>query len=77
MLTKPGSLHYPRFTQLDINFKKNWRASHKQYSLQLDFFNVLNANPVFAANNAIGGSLGTVTTILVGRLPRIAFQFLW
>ena len=77
MLTKPGQLHYPRFSQLDINFKKNWRAGHKQYSLQLDFFNVLNANPVFAANNTIGGSLGTVTTILVGRLPRIAFQFLW
>jgi hypothetical protein len=76
-LTEPGSLYYPRWTQLDINFKKNWRLQNKQYSVQLDLFNVLNNNAIWTQNNSIGGSLGQVQTFLMGRLPRIAFQFKW
>ena len=77
VLTEPGALYYPRWTQFDINFKKNWRLQNKQYSVQLDYFNVLNNNVVSAMNNSIGGSLGQVTGFLQGRLPRIAFQFKW
>ena len=77
MLTKPGSLYYPRYSQVDINFKKNFRAGQKRFSLQLDFFNALNANAIWGANNNIGSSLGQVTSILPGRLPRIAFQMQW
>ena len=34
-------------------------------------------NAIWTTNNAIGASLGTVQTILQGRLPRLAFQMFW
>ncbi len=73
-LTAPGTLFYPRYNQFDINFKKNFRAGRKSYSGQVDLFNALNGNAVFTRNNAIGGSLGQVQTILQGRVVRLAFQ---
>ena len=73
-LNAPGSLVYPRYNQLDLNFKKNFRAGRKSFSAQLDLFNALNGNAVFARNNAIGNSLGQVQTILQGRITRLAFQ---
>ena len=76
-VSPPGSLYYPRYSQVDINFKKNFRSGQKRFSLQLDFFNALNANAIWGANNNIGSSLGQVTSILPGRLPRIAFQMQW
>ena len=77
VLNKPGSVWYPRYTQFDINFRKAWRHGRNQWSLQLDYFNVLNGNAIRTQNNAIGSSLGQVTAFLQGRLPRIAFQFKW
>jgi hypothetical protein len=77
ILTEPGELYYPRFNQLDINFRKNWRSGRKMFTLQLDLFNALNNNVVTGRNSVIGGSLGDVSSILMGRLPRIAFQMKW
>jgi carboxypeptidase family protein/TonB-dependent receptor-like protein len=74
ILNKPGSLFYPRFNQLDLNVKKNFRAGRKTFSFQVDAFNALNANAVFTRNNAIGASLGQVTAILQGRIIRLGFQ---
>jgi Carboxypeptidase regulatory-like domain len=74
VLNTPGSLYYPRYNQLDVNFKKNFRAGRKTFSGQLDVFNALNGNAVFTRNNAIGSALGQVQTILQGRLYRLAFQ---
>jgi hypothetical protein len=73
-LTKPGTLYYPRYNQLDWNIKKNFRSGRKSYSLQFDAFNALNGNAVFTRNNAIGASLGQVTAILQGRVYRLAGQ---
>jgi len=70
----PGDLYYPRYNQLDVNFKKNFRHGRKSYSGQLDVFNALNGNAVFGRNNAIGTSLGQVTSVLQGRVYRLAFQ---
>jgi hypothetical protein len=77
ILTKPGSLHYPRWNQLDVNLRKTFRSGRKTFSMQLDLFNALNANVISGANNSIGSSLGQVTSILIGRMPRIAFQVRW
>ncbi len=77
VLSKPGTLFQPRWNQLDINFKKNFRQGRKLLTLELEYFNVLNANPVFTTNDAIGGSLGQVTRVLPGRFPRLAFQMKW
>jgi hypothetical protein len=74
VLTRPGSLYYPRYNQLDLNFKKNFRAGRKTYSGQVDLFNALNGNAIFARNNSIGNSLGQVQSILQGRIVRLAFQ---
>jgi hypothetical protein len=80
MISAPGSLYYPRYNQLDVNLKKNFRAGRKTFSGQVDLFNVLNGNAIFARNNATaatpGGtsSLGQVTSILQGRIMRLAFQ---
>jgi hypothetical protein len=73
-LNAPGTLYYPRYNQLDVNIKKNFRVGRKTYSGQVDFFNALNGNAVFGRTNAIGTSLGQVTSILQGRVIRLAFQ---
>jgi hypothetical protein len=74
LLSRPGTLFLPRYTQLDVNFRKNFRAGRKRFSLQVDLFNALNGNAIWSTNNAIGSSLGNVQSILPGRLPRLAFQ---
>jgi Carboxypeptidase regulatory-like domain len=74
ILNKPGSLFYPRYNQVDLNFKKNFRVGRKSFSGQVDLFNALNGNAIFARNSAIGASLGQVQTILQGRIVRLAFQ---
>jgi hypothetical protein len=35
---------------------------------------VLNGNAIFARQDTVGSALGDVTTILQGRLTRLAFQ---
>jgi hypothetical protein len=74
ILTKPGSLYQPRYNQVDVNFRKSFRHGNKVFSGQVDLFNVTNSNSILTTNNAIGGSLGRINSILKGRMPRIAFQ---
>ena len=74
VLTRPGSLYYPRYNQLDLNLRKNFRAGRKTFGGQIDLFNALNGNAIFTRNNSIGASLGQVTSILQGRIVRLAFQ---
>jgi Carboxypeptidase regulatory-like domain len=74
ILTEPGELYMERWDQLDVNFKKNFRSGNKVFTLQLDYFNVFNNNPIRAMTDTVGGSLGRVTTILPGRMPRVVFQ---
>jgi hypothetical protein len=75
VLNTPGSLYYPRYNQLDVNLKKNFRTGRMSYSGQVDLFNALNGSAIFTRNNSIGNSLGQVQSILQGRIVRLAFQF--
>jgi hypothetical protein len=77
VLSRPGSLYQPRWTQWDVNLKKNFRFGRKLLTGQIDVFNVLNSNTIRATNDQIGSSLGQVQTIQPGRMPRIAFQMRW
>jgi hypothetical protein len=77
ILNRPGSVYQPRWTQWDVNIKKNFRIGKKQFSGQFDVFNVLNNNTIWSTNDAIGSSLGQVQTIQPGRMPRIAMQMRW
>lgn len=74
ILTKPGSLYQPRYNQLDITIKKNFRHGRKTFALQADIFNVTNSSSILTTTNSIGSSLGQVNSILYGRLPRLVFQ---
>jgi hypothetical protein len=80
VMNAPGSLYYPRYTQLDVNLKKNFRVGRKSYSGQIDVFNALNGSAIFTRNNSVPASvgatssLGQVETILQGRVFRLAFQ---
>ena len=77
ILTEPGSLYQPRYNQLDITVKKNFRTGRKTFSLQADIFNVTNSSSILTTTNTIGSSLGQVNSILYGRLPRLVFQMKW
>jgi len=77
VLTEPGTVFQPRWNQLDMNFKKNFRQGRKVFTVEVEYFNILNANAIWTTNNAIGSSLGQVQTILPGRIPRLAFQMKW
>jgi hypothetical protein len=77
VLNMPGVLFQPRWNQVDVNFKKNFRQGRKMYTLELEYFNLLNSNAIFTTNDAVGNSLGQVTRILLARFPRIAFQMKW
>jgi hypothetical protein len=74
VLSKPGTLFQERWNQLDVNFKRNFRHGRKVMTLEFELFNALNSSAIFATNNAIGSSLGQVTSLLLARFPRLAFQ---
>lgn len=74
ILSTPGTIFQPRYNQMDVNFRKNFRSGNKVFTAQFDLFNVLNASSILETNDVIGGSLGEITAVLKGRMPRIAFQ---
>ena len=43
----------------------------------VDIYNLLNANSVLSDLDEFGAALGTPTTILQGRLMRLAWQMSW
>jgi hypothetical protein len=74
IISTPGTVFQPRYNQVDINFRKNFRYGNKVFSAQIDIFNVTNSSSILSTNNSVGGSLGEIQSILKGRMPRIAFQ---
>jgi hypothetical protein len=81
LLNRPGTLYLPRFFQLDVTVKKNFRFGRRSLSLQVDYFNVTNSNSILGLTNTVinqdggGPNLGNVTSFLDGRIPRIAMQY--
>jgi hypothetical protein len=83
LLTKPGTLFYPRFNQLDMNFKRVFRYRGYNWTGSFDIFNLTNANTIFATTTAVSltntgavnPSLDDVTSFLQGRMMRVSFQF--
>ncbi len=75
-------MYLPRFFQLDVTIKKNFRFGRgRSLSFQLDYFNVTNSNSILGMTNTVvnqdggGPNLGNVTSFLDGRMPRIAMQY--
>jgi hypothetical protein len=74
IVSTPGTIFQPRYNQVDVNFRKNFRYGSKVFTAQFDVFNVTNSSSILETNDSIGGSLGEVAAVLKGRMPRIAFQ---
>ena len=75
VITPPGSLFYPRWNEVDVNIKKNFRNHGKLLTFQLDIYNLFNVNTPRSENNNVGASLGDATTIATGRFPRLAVNY--
>ena len=73
-LTPPGTDYYLRQSQLDIGFRKLFRAKQYQFSGQVDLFNALNSSYVKTQNTNFGAALGTPLSIINPRVLRLAMQ---
>jgi hypothetical protein len=88
-LVSPGARYEPRWNQLDLGVRRNFRLNRTQLMLQVDMFNALNSNNVLTETTTLGttvapylssdpnaGNLaGATTTILQPRIIRFALQF--
>jgi hypothetical protein len=70
-LNEPGTVYNDRINQLDFAISKAFRTARAELRPEINFFNILNANPVTAQTNAYGPSLGNVTGILPPRPIRL------
>jgi hypothetical protein len=76
-LTAPGTKYLPRWNQVDIAFKKNFRLAGYQLTAQADVYNALNSAVVTTETQTFGPSLEFPNTILQGRLLRLVAQVKW
>ena len=76
-LNEPGTLYYPRWNQMDIAMKRNFKVSGYQFTAQADLYNALNGSNVTTETQTFGPQLGRPNTILQGRLLRLVAQVKW
>jgi outer membrane receptor protein involved in Fe transport len=74
-LVSPGTLYGERLHQIDLRIAKNIRKGAYRIQPQVDFYNLLNANPVFLVNNTYGANWQRPTAVLSGRLVKFGVQF--
>src|SRR5262249_17156726 len=73
-LIPPGSKYLDRWNQLDLSFRKIFKAGHMRIDGALDMFNAFNSKGVVAENQNYGSSLGQPLAVLQGRLLRLSSQ---
>ncbi|MBI3491692.1 MAG: TonB-dependent receptor [Acidobacteria bacterium] len=56
---------------VDVRFAKRFSVGASRLEASVDIFNLLNANPVLAQNEAIGSTLGRPSRILAPRIVRV------
>jgi hypothetical protein len=72
-LISPGTKYEPRWNQLDLSFKRTFRAGGgRQVQAQAAVFNVLNGSAVIQENQSFGVSLGQPQVALQARMLRLA-----
>jgi len=76
-LSQPGSSYFPRWNQLDVAVKRNFRFAGYQFTAQADVYNALNGSNVLTETQTFGPQLGRPNTILQGRLLRLVAQAKW
>ena len=71
-LTEPGSVYRDRLNQVDFRVAKLFRFAGTRTSINFDFYNLLNANPVLNENTL---NWRAPTSILQPRFFKISGQF--
>ena len=72
-IVEPGSLYGERLNQVDVRFGKIVRFGRTRATVNLDVYNVFNANTVLALNNAFA-TWQRPTSILLARFAKISAQ---
>jgi len=70
----PGTKFLDRWSQLDLEGRRNFRVGRYTVTGQVDIYNALNSNVVLTENQTFGAALGQPLTILQGRIFRAALQ---
>ena len=73
-LIPPNTKFAPRWTQLDLGVKRSFQIGRTRLVADLTIFNVLNVSTVITEVETFGAALGTPTSIIPGRLPRLGLQ---
>jgi hypothetical protein len=73
-LVPPGAQYLDRWNQLDLSFRKVFKARKARIDAALDVFNSLNSNVVLTQNQNFGSTLGQPQAVLQGRLLRLSSQ---
>jgi len=73
-IVDPGTMYGDRLNQLDLRFGKPFRLNKARTSVNLDLYNVLNANPVTIINTNYSGN-GAAWLQPQGILPARLFKF--
>lgn len=76
-LTAPGTKYLPRWNQVDISFKKNFKMGGYTFTPQADVYNALNSSVITLQSALFGPKLDEPQTILQGRLLRLVGQVKW
>jgi hypothetical protein len=69
-----GELQLPRVSLVDLRFSKALRWSARKVELQLDLYNLFNANAVINEVQTVGPALGQPVSILGARLVRFGLN---
>lgn len=72
-LVKPGTAYGDRFNKVDLRVAKLLRFDRIRATAQLDFFNLLNANPVLVENFNFG-AYRRVIRLATARVVKVGFQ---
>jgi hypothetical protein len=72
-VVEPGSIYGDRLNQVDLRFGKILRFGRTKTAINLDVYNVFNANTVLTVNNAFA-TWQRPTSILLARFAKIGVQ---
>jgi hypothetical protein len=75
LATEPGDYYGERYNQLDLRLGKLLRFGRVRTTVNLDLYNVLNANTVLTQNNTYGAAWQRPNSILLARFAKIGAQF--
>jgi hypothetical protein len=74
-IIEEGTLFIERLNQIDVRVAKILRFGQTRTSVNLDFYNVLNAGSVLTENATYGAAWRTPTSIVLPRLFKVGVQF--